>query len=43
MNIPFEIKSIDWESRGAERKGKAATVGIDEIKAKIRSLLSLGE
>ena len=43
MNIPFEIKSIDWESRVAERKGKAATVGIDEIKAKIRSLLSLGE
>ena len=38
-----QVKSIDWESRGAERKGKAATVGIDEIKAKIRSLLSLGE
>ena len=38
-----QVKSIDWESRGAERKGKAATAEIDEIKAKIRSLLSLGE
>jgi hypothetical protein len=37
------FKSTDLESRGAERKGKAATVGIDEIKTKIKSLMSLGE
>jgi hypothetical protein len=34
---------MDWESRCVERKGKAATSEIDEIKAKIKSLLSLGE
>jgi mRNA interferase MazF len=38
-----QVRSMDWESRCADRKGKATTAEIDEIKAKIRSLLSLGE
>jgi mRNA interferase MazF len=38
-----QVKSMDWESRDAERKGKATTAEIAEIKAKIKSLLSLGE
>ncbi len=36
-----QVKSLDWQSREAERKGKAAPSELAEIKAKIRSLLAL--
>lgn len=36
-----QVKSLDWETRQAERKGKAAAAEMAEIKSKIRSLLKL--
>ena len=36
-----QIKSLDWQSRQAESKGKATPAEIAEIKAKIKSLLRL--
>jgi len=36
-----QVKSLDWETRQAERKGKAAAAEMAEIKSKIRSLLRL--
>jgi mRNA interferase MazF len=37
-----QIKSLDWQTRQAESKGKATPAEIAEIKAKIKSLLRLG-
>ena len=34
-----QIKSLDWQSRQAERKGRATTAEMAEIKSKIKSLL----
>jgi len=36
-----QIKSLDWQTRQAERKGKATTAEMVEIKAKIKTLLKL--
>lgn len=36
-----QVKSLDWQSRQAERKGKAAAAEIKDIKAKIKALLRL--
>ena len=36
-----QIKSLDWKTRKAERKGKATAVEMAEIKSKIKSLLKL--
>ena len=36
-----QVKSLDWKTRQAERKGKATPAEIAQIKAKIKSLLSL--
>jgi len=36
-----QIKSLDWQTRKAERKGKVAPVEMAEIKSKIKSLLKL--
>lgn len=36
-----QVKSLDWQSREAERKGKATSNELVEIKTKIRSLLAL--
>lgn len=36
-----QVKSLDWQSREAERKGAATAVEMAEIKAKIRILLCL--
>ena len=37
-----QVKSLDWQTRQAERKGKATTAEMVEIKSKIKSLLKLG-
>ncbi|MBS4098060.1 MAG: endoribonuclease MazF [Sulfuricella sp.] len=37
-----QVKSLDWQVRQAERKGRATPAEIAEIKAKIKSLLKLG-
>jgi mRNA interferase MazF len=37
-----QLKSLDWESREAGRKGRATPAEMAEIKAKIKVLLSLG-
>lgn len=37
-----QLKSLDWESREASRKGKATTSEMAEIRAKIKALLNLG-
>ncbi len=37
-----QVKSLDWQSRQAEHKGTASQKELAEIKAKIRTLLSLG-
>ena len=37
-----QIKSLDWQSREAGRKGKATAAEMSEIKAKIAALLNLG-
>lgn len=36
-----QVKSLDWQTRQAERKGKATSVELAEIKAKIKSLLKI--
>ena len=36
-----QVKSLDWQSREVERKSKATSSELAEIKAKIRSLLAL--
>lgn len=36
-----QVKSLDWQTRQAERKGQATSAELAEIKAKIRSLLKL--
>jgi len=37
-----QIKSLDWQARQVERKGKATTAEMAEIRAKIKLLLKLG-
>lgn len=37
-----QIKSLDWQARQAERKGKATIAEMAEIKSKIKLLLKLG-
>ncbi|NVZ08096.1 endoribonuclease MazF [Allochromatium humboldtianum] len=36
-----QVKSLDWQSRQAERKGQVGPAELAEIKAKIRTLLKL--
>lgn len=36
-----KVKSFDWQTSQAERKGKATTAEMMEIKSKIKSLLKL--
>lgn len=36
-----QIKSLDWQARHAERKGKATAAELAEIKAKVKALLKL--
>ncbi|MDZ7622814.1 MAG: endoribonuclease MazF [Candidatus Competibacteraceae bacterium] len=36
-----QVKSLDWQTRQAERKGQVASAELAEIKAKIRALLKL--
>lgn len=36
-----QVKSLDWRTRQAERKGKATAVEMLEIKSKIKALLNL--
>ena len=36
-----QFKSLDWQTRKAERKGKAAAAEMAEIKSRIKSLLKL--
>ena len=36
-----QVKSFDWQTRQAERKGKATAAEMVEIKSKIKSLLKL--
>jgi mRNA interferase MazF len=36
-----QVKSLDWKSRQAERKGATTPVELAEIKAKIKTLLKL--
>lgn len=36
-----QVKSLDWQTRQAERKGQASTAEMAEIKSKIKSLLKL--
>lgn len=36
-----QVKSLDWQTRQAERKGQATPAELAEIKAKIRALLKL--
>ncbi|MDO8925464.1 MAG: endoribonuclease MazF [Sideroxyarcus sp.] len=36
-----QVKSLDWQTRQAERKGKATLAEVGEIKARIKSLLQL--
>ena len=36
-----QVKSLDWQTRQAERKGKATTAEMLELKSKIKSLLKL--
>lgn len=37
-----QVKSLDWRTREAERKGKTSPTELAEIKAKIKALLRLG-
>ena len=37
-----QVKSLDWQSRQAERKGFASAAEMVEIKAKLGALLGLG-
>ena len=36
-----QLKSLDWQTRRAERKGKATAAEMAEIRAKIKALLRL--
>lgn len=36
-----QVKSLDWQTRQAARKGQATSAELAEIKAKIRALLQL--
>lgn len=36
-----QIKSLDWKSRQAERKGQASAAELADIKARIKALLKL--
>lgn len=36
-----QVKSLDWQTRHAERKGRASPAEVAEIKAKIKALLRL--
>ena len=36
-----QVKSLDWQTRQAEKKGKATPAELAEIKSKIKSLLKL--
>jgi len=36
-----QVKSLDWKSREASRKGRATPTELAEIKAKIKALLKL--
>jgi len=36
-----QIKSLDWQTRQAERKGRATPAEVSEIRAKIGALLTL--
>lgn len=36
-----QVKSLDWQTRLAERKGRATSAELAEIKAKIKSLLRI--
>lgn len=36
-----QLKSLDWQTRQAERKGQASAAEITEIKSKIKALLKL--
>lgn len=36
-----QVKSLDWQNRQAERKGRAIAAEMVEIKSKIKSLLKL--
>lgn len=36
-----QVKSLDWKSRQAERKGQATPTELADIKAKIKTLLKL--
>ena len=36
-----QVKSLDWQTRQAERKGKASPQEIAEIRAKIKALIQL--
>jgi mRNA interferase MazF len=36
-----QVKSVDWQTRKAEHKGKADTAEMDQIRAKIKALLRL--
>lgn len=36
-----QVKSLDWQTRQAERKGTATMAELAEIRAKIKSLLQL--
>lgn len=37
-----QVKSLDWRSRQAERKGMATAAELAEIRSKIKALLKLG-
>jgi mRNA interferase MazF len=37
-----QLKSLDWQTRRAERKGKASAAEMAEIRAKVKALLRLG-
>jgi len=34
-----QVKSLDWRTRGAVRKGRVTTAVLDEVRAKIRALI----
>jgi len=36
-----QVKSLDWKSRQAQRKGQATSAELAEIKAKVKALLKL--
>ena len=34
-----QVKSLDWRSRGAKRKGRVSSEILDEVRAKVRVLI----